>query len=117
MEANWKPLEMKVGRARSVGFMFMGRVNGINLYKHGITRTYLNLDAAGNCYVFRGKGTFEPADFSQELKKLEATLAEQGETLRSVYDDAYIARKTRALASSGIPTLRFKLEPREIILN
>jgi len=44
MEPNWKPLEMKVGPARCVGFMFMGRVNGINLYKHGITRTYLNLD-------------------------------------------------------------------------
>ena len=117
MEANWKPLEMKVGRARSVGFMFMGRVNGINLYKHGITRTYLNLDDAGNCYVFRGKGAFDPANFSDELKKLEATLAEQGETLASAYDDAYIARKTRALASNGIPTLRVKLEPREIILN
>jgi len=117
MEANWKPLEMKVGRAHCVGFMFMGRVNGINLYKHGITRTYLNLDDAGNCYVFRGKGRFDPADFSRELEKLEAVLAEQGETLRSPYDDAYIARKTGALASSGIPTLRVKLEPREIILN
>jgi len=117
MDPNWKPLEMKVGRAHCVGFMFMGRVNGINLYKHGITRTYLNLDDAGNCYVFRGNGRFDPADFSRELKNLEAALAEQGETLGSPYDDAYIARKTGALASSGIPTLRIKLEPREIILN
>jgi hypothetical protein len=46
MEPNLKPLEMKVGPARCVGFMFMGRVNGINLYKHGITRTYLNLDVS-----------------------------------------------------------------------
>ena len=95
----------------------MGRVNGINLYKHGITRTYLNLDDAGNCYVFRGNGRFDPADFSRELKNLEAALAEQGETLQSPYDGAYIARKTRALASTGIPTLRINLEPREIILN
>ena len=45
----------------------MGRVNGINLYKHGIARTYLNLDDAGNCFVHRGKGIFEAADFSEEI--------------------------------------------------
>ena len=28
-------------RDRCVGFMYMGRVNAINLYKHGITRSYL----------------------------------------------------------------------------
>ena len=43
MEANWKPLEKALGKARCAGFMFMGRVNGINLYKHGISRSYLNL--------------------------------------------------------------------------
>ena len=117
MEANWKPLEMQVGRARCVGFMFMGRMNGINLYKHGIARTYLNLDDAGNCFVHRGKGIFAEADFSDELRKLEATLTEQGETLTTPYDDAYIARKTRALERAGIPILRVKLEPEEIIVN
>jgi hypothetical protein len=56
MEQNWKPLEMKLGPARCVGLMFMGRVNGINLYKHGITRTYPNLgnnvldSSIGICY-------------------------------------------------------------------
>jgi len=44
MEPNWKPLVDKLGEERCVGFMFMGRVNGINLYKHGIARKYLNLD-------------------------------------------------------------------------
>ena len=117
MEANWKPLEIKVGRAHCVGFMFMGRMNGINVYKHGITRTYLNLDDAGNCFVDRGKGIFAAADFSEELRKLEAALQEQGETLASPYDDAYIARKTRSLERAGIPILRIKLEPEEIIVN
>jgi len=97
--------------------MFMGRVNGINLYKHGIARTYLYLDDAGNCFVHRGKGIFEAADFSEELRKLEAALQEQGETLASPYDDAYIARKTRSLERAGIPILRIKLEPEEIIVN
>jgi hypothetical protein len=44
MKTNWTPLESRLGRERCVGFMYLGRVNGINLYKHGITRSYLNLD-------------------------------------------------------------------------
>ena len=32
MEANWKPLDARVGRTRCAGFMFMGRVDRINLY-------------------------------------------------------------------------------------
>ena len=55
MEVDWKPLEKVLGKARCAGFMFMGRVNGINLYKHGISRSYLNLDDDGNCYV-KGSG-------------------------------------------------------------
>ena len=51
MEPNWKPLENRLGAARCGGFMFMGRVNGINLYKHGISRSYLYLDDDGNCYA------------------------------------------------------------------
>jgi len=47
MEANWTPLVGRLGRKRCVGFMYMGRMNGINLYKHGITRTLLNLDDEG----------------------------------------------------------------------
>ena len=42
MEAHRKPLESRLGRERCVGFMYMGGINGINLYKHGITHTYLN---------------------------------------------------------------------------
>ena len=114
MQPNWKPLEDRLGRDHCAGFMFMGRVNGINLYKHGITRTYLNLDDQGNCYVYRGDRRYEPADFSVELEKLEIFLKQQGETLESVYDDEYIARKTEALQKAGIPLLRFKVEPEEV---
>jgi hypothetical protein len=35
MEANWKPLEDKLTPAHCAGVMFMGRLNGVNLYKHG----------------------------------------------------------------------------------
>jgi hypothetical protein len=46
--------------------MYMGRVNGINLYKHGITRTYLNLDDEGNCYTVTGSGCYSLVDFEFE---------------------------------------------------
>lgn len=44
MELNWEPLELRPGKNRCARFMFMGRANGVNLYKDGIARMYLNLD-------------------------------------------------------------------------
>ena len=48
-----------------------------------------------------------------ELAKLEASLAELGETLQSVYDEAYIAQKEEALRQAGIPLLRVEIEPED----
>ena len=43
----WEPLESRLGTERCAGFMFMGRLpNGINQYKHEISRRYLFLDDA-----------------------------------------------------------------------
>jgi len=113
MDAHWKPLENRLGPERCVGFMFMGRLNGINLYKHGITRRYLNLDDNGNAYVYRGKGSFDPVDFEDALAWAVDCLGE-GETLKTAYDAEYIARKEAALAAAGLETKRIEIEPREI---
>lgn len=110
MEPNWKPLIDKLGEERCGGFMFMGRVNGINLYKHGIARLFLDLDDDGNCYIYRGKSNFERVDFNVQLQKLETALAELGETLDSVYDEDYISRKKKALADAGIEYERFEID-------
>jgi hypothetical protein len=48
--------------------MFMGRVNRISRYKHGITRTYLNLDDEGRCYVVGERGECTLADWEEELR-------------------------------------------------
>ncbi len=117
MEPNWKPLEQKLGKKRCAGFMFMGRVDGINLYKHGIARIHLNLDDLGRCYVWRGNSVYERAEFAPELAKLEATLARVGETLESTYDDCYIARKRKALTKAGISFLHIEIEPQDISIN
>ncbi len=81
---NWQPLEKRLGRERCVGFMYMGRVNGINLYKHGITRSYLNLNDEGDCYIATGSGCYRQADFELELKKLEETLKDLHATLETL---------------------------------
>lgn len=119
MEPNWKPLEEKLGKERCVGFMYMGRVNGINLYKHGIARIYLNLDDLGRCYVQRGNSRYEyeSADFEVELARLEAALAGIGESLESTYDEEYVARKRAALEKAGIRLVRFKLKPKHLSIN
>ena len=112
MEANWKPLESRLGRERCVGFMYMGRVNDINLYKHGISRTYLNLDDEGNCYIATGSGCYSLVDFEFELKKLEETLKDLHVTLETLYDDVFIARKREELRQHGVSLLTLQIEPR-----
>ena len=117
MEPNWKPLIDKLGEKRCAGFMFMGRMNGINLYKHGIARIYLNLDDQGRCYQCREKGRFQQTDFSVELARIEAALAELGETLESAYDEVYIEEKRRALQKAGILDERIEIEPTDWTIN
>ena len=116
MEPNWKPLEDKLGRTRCGGFMFMGRVNGINLYKHGIARLYLALDDRGQCFVQRNS-RYVQADFEVELAKIEAALREIGETLESAYDEEYIRRKQDALRRAGIPLITIQVEPEDSSIN
>ena len=117
MDPNWKPLVERLGEERCVGFMFMGRMNGINLYKHGIARMYLNLDDRGECYMCYEKWRFERADFEAELARLEAALAALGETLESVYDESYIEQKTEALRSAGMSHERIEIEPEDLSIN
>jgi hypothetical protein len=117
MEPKWKPLVDKLGEERCSGFMYMGRVNGINLYKHGIVRMYLNLDDRGQCYVCSEKWRFERTDFEARLARIEAALSELGETLASVYDESYIEQKRRALEAAGILHERIEIQPEDISVN
>jgi hypothetical protein len=117
MEPNWKPLESRLGRSRCAGFMYMGRINGINLYKHGISRSYLNLDDDGNCYVSRGSGCYCRADLNLELAKLEECLKALHATLETPYDDTFIAQKREALRQQGMSLLTVEVEPADILIH
>jgi hypothetical protein len=117
MEPNWKPLENRLGAPRCVGFMFMGRVNGINLYKHGISRSYLKLDDDGNCFIAGKLGCYLATDFDQELSKLEECLNGLGATLETSYDERFIARKRDALRQHGVSLLTIQVEPDEATIH
>jgi hypothetical protein len=117
VEPNWKPLEARLGTARCAGFMFMGRANGINLYKHGISRTYLNLDDAGNCFVSNLHGCYIPADFEKELAKLEQCLKSLHATLETPYDELFIARKRVILRLTGIDLLTIQVESADLAIH
>ena len=43
-EPNWTPLELAVSACDLENFMYMGRAGDIELYKHQLTRRYLNID-------------------------------------------------------------------------
>src|SRR5689334_24489640 len=108
----WRPLESLLGRDRCVGFMFMGRVsNGINQYKHGISRRYLFLDDDGVAYERVHDGGFQRIATSEAIARIEEPLREIGETLETPYDSEYIRRKDAAVCAAGFEVLRFKIDP------
>jgi hypothetical protein len=115
MKPNWKPLEARLGPARCAGFMFMGRVNGINQYKHGLSRRYLFLDDDGQAYEAAGRDQFREIPFDEALARVAAPLDEMGETLETPYDSAYISRKDEALRAAGIEVLRIRVVPEDTV--
>jgi hypothetical protein len=54
--SDWIPLLTRLVPRQCGAFMYMGRVGTVHLYKHVMTRRYLNLDAEGNCFVWDGQG-------------------------------------------------------------
>lgn len=113
MSPNWKPLESKLGPDRCVGFMFMGKQNGVYQYKHGISRRYLLLDDNGRAYEANELSSFREIPFEVALARIEAPLADLGATLETAYDDAYLDRKASALRAAGMHLLRIDIVPEE----
>ena len=111
-EDYWRPLESLLGRHRCVGFMFMGRLsNGINQYKHGISRRYLFLDDDRVAYERVHDGGFQRIATCEAIARIEGPLREIGETLETPYDSEYIRRKDAAVRAAGFEVLRFTIDP------
>jgi hypothetical protein len=50
VEPNWAPLEQTLSSCELANFMYMGRAGEIELYKHQITRRYLNIGRNSRCF-------------------------------------------------------------------
>jgi hypothetical protein len=94
--------------------MFMGRMNGIYHYKHGISRRYLFLDDDGRAYEAAGREQFREIPFEEALARVETPVKEMGETLETPYDSAYVARKDAALRAAGFDVVRIRMVPADL---
>jgi hypothetical protein len=109
VDPQWKPLEDLLPMNWCDGFMFMqgglGPNHDINAYKHGITRKYLHIDAAGQCYRWTGDG-YEPRDsVSAILHVYEGIEQLGGATPETPYDAEYRARRDAALQQAGFTVI------------
>lgn len=66
--ANWTPLEQKLEPELCAEFMWMFRENGVEHYKHIVTRRYMRLDGDGRCLACTNDGLKE-VPFEQEWKR------------------------------------------------
>jgi hypothetical protein len=91
--------------------MFMGRINGICQYKHGLSRRYLNLGDDGRADRYLDRGRFEEISFEEALAWVVEPLAEMGETIETPYDEEYRAGRSAALRAAGWEELRVQIQP------
>jgi hypothetical protein len=69
LTANWTPLEQKLDPELCAEFMWMYRDNGVEHYKHIVTRRYLRLDQDGRCLASTNDELKE-VSFEQEWKRV-----------------------------------------------
>lgn len=75
--ANWKPLEQTLAPELCAEFMWMFRENGVEHYKHIVTRRYLRLDQDGRCLAWTAHGLKE-VPFEQEWKRVSGRTGGDG---------------------------------------
>ena len=101
---DWGPLEAAIPREWCSGFMWMNRTTfegtTIELYKHGITRRYLNLDHDGGAWRYVHP-RFEPVPLPEAVDDVFDGLEAMGYDRTTVYDEAFIRRKHAELRAAG----------------
>lgn len=103
-EPNWEPLEKVIPPEWCGGFMWMQRIQQdgltIEMYKHGITRRYLNLDSDGQTYRYKGS-EYVPMSLEDAIASVFGGLEEMGWSRETDYDDGFVAKKYAALREAG----------------
>lgn len=98
----WGPLEKVLPYRWCGAFMYMGRTEGIHLYKHGFTRHYLNLDDDGNAYRYLpASNRYVPMNRLEAIENVFEGLALMGIDRSTAYDDEAVRRRRKAIEASG----------------
>jgi len=64
---DWRPLENAMPSEFCDEFMFMGKAGDVVLYKHHLTRCYLNIDAVTGKFYRYSNGEYVEIDRRQAL--------------------------------------------------
>lgn len=103
-DPDWGPLEAALPARWCGGFMWMNRIDHdgvvVELYKHGITRRYLNLDHDGGAWRHTDQG-LEPVPLADAVDHVFTGLEAMGYTRETVYDEAFICRKHAEMRAAG----------------
>ena len=74
----------------------------IELYKHGITRRYLNLDQKGSAWRYDSEArTYRPEPLPVAIESVYRDIEWLGAERSTVYDAAYITARNRKLRDLG----------------
>lgn len=66
-EPNWAPLEMVLSPGECGDYMYIGRAGEIELYKHRLTRLYLNISTDGRRFYHFCDGRYVEIDRQSAL--------------------------------------------------
>ena len=70
---DWRPLERAIPSDYAEDFMFMGKAGDIVLYKHRLTRRYLNIAAVTGKFYRYANGEYVEIDRRQAFDSVYAT--------------------------------------------
>ena len=77
LTANWAPLERRLTPVQCAELMWMYREDGIEHYKHIVSRRYLLLDQEGRCLARAAEGLRE-VPFEQEWRRVTGRSGRNG---------------------------------------
>src|SRR5437879_11666638 len=83
------------------GFMLMGIHKGIRNYKHGFTRRYLFLDAAGRPYRFDGRGGYKRTTKAWAIKHVFDGLEDMGYERTTPWNEVTRADRLERMRRAG----------------
>ena len=110
-EPDWGPLEKVLPFKWCGGFMFMGYVGAIRLYKHGLTRHYLNADPEGNCYLYDSEfDEYFRVPRKRAIKTVFAGLEEMGYKRTTKCTPEVMAERRRRMEEAGYTVVVMKPE-------